>query len=342
MSLPNTHSKSLIQWHLAENCRDLPWKSEKDPYKIWLSEILLQQTKAEAVVPYYNKILKHFPTIQLLAAAKEQKIFQLWQGLGYYSRCRNLILTAKWISEENSGLFPNTYEGLLALKGIGPYTASAVASFAFNLPYAVVDGNVYRIIARLLASAIPIDSTEGKKYFQEKATALMDKKNPAIYNQAIMDLGATICKPKNPLCLQCPWHKYCKAFSTKTVEKFPIKSKKLIIKKRHFHYLVFDDGKHLYIRKRIGNDIWKDLHEFALIETDDENIGISFDRNPSASVFQQQLTHQKITAYFYVMLQKVLRKTITEYGLEKVAYENLENYAMPKVILDFLHQNKYL
>jgi A/G-specific adenine glycosylase len=201
---------------------------------------------------------------------------------------------------------------------------------------------VYRIIARLLASAIPIDSTEGKKYFQEKATALMDKKNPAIYNQAIMDLGATICKPKNPLCLQCPWHKYCKAFSTKTVEKFPIKSKKLIIKKRHFHYLVFDDGKHLYIRKRIGNDIWKDLHEFALIETDDEKIGISFDRNPSASVFQQQLTHQKITAYFYVMLQKVLRKTITEYGLEKVAYENLENYAMPKVILDFLHQNKYL
>jgi A/G-specific adenine glycosylase len=337
-------SKKLLHWHKNINKRELPWKQETDPYKIWLSEILLQQTRAEAVIPYYQKFVAHFPTITHLAIASEQLVFQLWQGLGYYNRCRNLLATAKYISKECMGIFPNGYNKILALKGVGPYTASAIASFGFGLPHAVVDGNVYRILARLLAIDTPIDSTAGKHFFQQQATALLAKRKPALYNQAIMDLGATICKPKQPLCPQCPWQADCKAWATDTVDLYPVKSKKTPVKIRHFHYLVFDDGAHLYIKKRIEKDVWQDLHEFVLQESSDKQLPKIENMNivESPAIHTQLLTHQRIYGYFYTIYNAASTKMIKEYGLQKIDYQSLPNFAWPKMIHSFLLQNGYL
>src|SRR5882757_84990 len=196
-------SDHLLKWHKGKNDRKMPWKGEKNPYKVWLSEVILQQTRVQQGWAYYENFLKAFPTIHDLAIAPEQKVFKLWEGLGYYSRCRNLIATAKKIDAEYNGQFPNTYGEILALKGIGPYTAAAIASFAFRLPHAVVDGNVTRVLSRYFGISTPIDTTAGKKLFTELADALLDKEQADIYNQAIMDLGATICLPRNPLCTAC-------------------------------------------------------------------------------------------------------------------------------------------
>src|ERR1700749_1524911 len=190
----------LLKWHNGKNSRVMPWKGEKNPYKIWLSEVILQQTRVEQGWSYYEKFVETFPTIHDLATAPEQKVFKLWEGLGYYSRCKNLIATAKRIDTEYKGVFPSTYEELLQLKGIGPYTAAAISSFAFGLPHAVVDGNVNRVLARDFGIETPFDTTEGKKIFSILAQELLDKKNSSAYNQAIMDLGATVCTPRNPLC----------------------------------------------------------------------------------------------------------------------------------------------
>ena len=191
-------SKRLLHWNKIQNKRAMPWKGEKDPYKIWLSEIILQQTRVEQGWNYYNRFVSTFPNIKKLAAAPEEKVFKLWEGLGYYTRCKNLIATAKFIAKEKQGEFPNAYNEILDLKGVGPYTAAAIASFAFNLPHAVVDGNVFRVLARFFGIETATDSTTGKKLFSGLAEELLDKKLPGIYNQAIMDFGAMICKPKNP------------------------------------------------------------------------------------------------------------------------------------------------
>ena len=197
---PQKFSRILQKWNREKNTRQMPWKGEKDPYKIWLSEIILQQTRVEQGLNYYNNFIKTFPDVHKLAKAPEEKIFKLWEGLGYYTRCRNLIASARYISKELKGKFPDTYEEIKALKGVGPYTAAAISSFAFNLPHAVVDGNVFRVLARIFGISTPIDSTEGKKKFTELANKLLDKKQPGFYNQAIMDFGAVICKPAP--CLQ--------------------------------------------------------------------------------------------------------------------------------------------
>lgn len=309
----NSFSAELLKWNRYENKRTMPWKGEKDPYKIWLSEIILQQTRVEQGLKYYERFLEAFPTIHSLATAPEKKVFKLWEGLGYYTRCRNLIAAAKFISVEKKGQFPNTYEEIKALKGVGPYTAAAIASFAFNLPYAVVDGNVQRVIARILGIHTPVDTTQGKKLFASLAGDLLDKRKPGVYNQAIMDFGATVCKPMAPLCHDCFFKKSCYAFSKNQVKTLPVKEKETIVKKRWLYYLVLTYQDNLLIRQRTQKDIWQGLYEFLPVETDrEENTTSVITRaveqyqlsannmkviSVSAKI-TQQLSHQLITGRF--------------------------------------------
>lgn len=273
--------RSLFQWNLKKNDRKMPWKGVKDPYKIWLSEIMLQQTRVEQGIGYYNRFLERFPHVKSLAQSNDNQIFKLWEGLGYYSRCRNLISTARKISFELNGRFPETREGLLSLKGVGPYTAAAIGSFAFGLPLAVVDGNVFRVLSRIFGLREPMDQPEGKKMLEGLADELLDRNEPAIYNQAIMDFGAVVCKPKLPLCGDCPFQKKCFAYQHQQQAFLPVKSKKTKITNRYFHYLIVEHNGRQLIRQRNGNDIWKGLHEYVLLEHDE----------PLELVYLKQLSH---------------------------------------------------
>ena len=225
--MPSPFTHLLLNWNENENHRPMPWKGEKDPYKIWLSEIILQQTRVEQGWAYYEKFLKNFPTIFQLAAAKDEKVFKLWEGLGYYNRCKNLLFTARHIVKEFKGKFPNSYEGLLLLKGVGPYTASAIASFAYNLPHAVVDGNVFRVFSRFYGIATPIDTKEGIEIFNKIATENLSTTQAGIYNQALMDFGATVCKPMAAQCPSCVMRKKCMAFTQNQVNLLPVKLKSI-------------------------------------------------------------------------------------------------------------------
>lgn len=261
--------RSLLEWNLKKNDRKMPWKGIKDPYKIWLSEVMLQQTRVEQGMGYYNRFIERFPTIHKLAQSPENQVFKLWEGLGYYSRCRNLIDTAKKVSFELKGRFPNTLEGLLSLRGVGPYTAAAIGSFAFELPLAVVDGNVIRVISRFLGISAPVDQQDIKKKLGLLAQELMDEKNPAIYNQAIMDFGAVVCKPQQPLCKECALKKKCVAFNEGLQHSIPRKSAKTKAQVRYLNYLILEYNGRQLVRKRSGKDIWKDLYEFVLLEKDE-------------------------------------------------------------------------
>src|ERR1700722_8365410 len=261
---------TLLKWHSTRNFREMPWKGEKEPYRIWLSEVILQQTRVDQGWAYYEKFITTFPTIHDLAIAPEQKVFKLWEGLGYYTRCRNLIATAKIIATDYNGQFPSSYDKILALKGIGPYTAAAIASFAFNLPYAVVDGNVTRVLARFFGISTAIDTTSGKKQFTELADAMLDPRQAGIYNQAIMDFGATVCTPRNPQCASCVQQQGCVAWQKGMTEQLPVKSKTVRKKQRCFYYLIVETpGDNVYIRRRSGKDIWEGLYEFILYEKTD-------------------------------------------------------------------------
>ena len=263
-------SKKLLVWYDL-NKRNLPWRNETNPYFIWLSEIILQQTQVAKGLGYYTKFIKNYPTINQLANASEDEILKDWQGLGYYSRARNLHSAAKSILQNNKGIFPTTYEEIKNLKGVGDYTAAAIASFAYNLPYAVVDGNVYRILSRLFGIETAIDSSAGKKQFQQLANALLNKKNAAAHNQAIMEFGSQYCKPVNPNCENCIFNKKCFAIQHNLVQTLPIKEKKTKIKNRYLNYLlIIDKNNSILINKRCANDIWKGLYEFYLIETSNE------------------------------------------------------------------------
>ena len=257
----------LLAWNKKENKRQMPWKGEKEPYKIWLSEVILQQTRVEQGLAYYERFIKKYPTIHDLALANDEAVFKLWEGLGYYSRCRNLLATARFISFEKAGVFPKSYKDILSLKGVGPYTAAAIASFAYQLPHAVLDGNVIRVIARYFGIRLAADSTEGKKFFQASAEILLDRDAPHIYNQAIMDFGATVCKPLSPNCLGCPLQKGCAVFQQQKVNELPLKKKKVAITKRWFYYFILYSGNKIFIQQRQGKDIWHHLHEFYLFES---------------------------------------------------------------------------
>ena len=265
--MQNFSDKIAIWYH--ENKRDLPWRKTKDPYVIWLSEVILQQTRIEQGTSYFLSFTKAFPTVFDLAHASEEAVLNLWQGLGYYSRARNLHYTAKHIVSQYNGIFPDNYKELLQLKGVGDYTASAIASICFNEATAVVDGNVYRVLSRLFGIETPINTTDGIKQFKALAQKLIDKNNPGTHNQAVMEFGATHCKPKNPKCSSCIFNRACVAFTTNKVSHLPVKLKKTTVRNRYFNYLVAvsKDGKTL-LEKRTGKGIWKNLYQFPLLESD--------------------------------------------------------------------------
>ena len=263
-------SQIILDWYSMHK-RELPWRKTREPYKIWLSEVILQQTRVVQGLPYYEKFVNAYPTVQDMAAASEEQILKLWQGLGYYSRARNMHTTAKVIAEEYNGRFPSTYKALLKLKGVGDYTASAIASICFNEPQPVVDGNVYRVLSRYFGVEYPIDSGQGIKYFKELARDVMDKDNIRDYNQGIMEFGAVQCAPKKPYCLLCPLQESCAALAQNRVHELPVKGKKTKIKTRHFNYILFmDDNNNTLMEQRQGKGIWKGLYQFPLIETDKE------------------------------------------------------------------------
>lgn len=260
--------KQLIKWYL-QNKRDLPWRKTQDPYLIWLSEIILQQTRVAQGLPYYTAFSSAFPTVYHLANASEEQVLKLWQGLGYYSRARNLHYTAKFVANELKGNFPETYKELLLLKGVGDYTAAAIASFSYNEVVPVVDGNVFRVLSRVFEVKTDISSSSAKKEFQDLALQLMPDKEPALFNQAIMEFGALQCIPKNPTCSQCVFNTKCLALKNGTISELPIKTKKIKVTNRFLNYLIFDDSaQNTLVHKRTAKGIWHNLYEFPLIETE--------------------------------------------------------------------------
>ena len=331
----------------------MPWKGEKDPYKVWLSEVILQQTRVEQGLGYYKRFLERFPTIHHLAGAKEDEVYKTWEGLGYYSRCRNLIASARYIVNDRKAVFPASYEELLQLKGVGPYIASAIASFVYNQPYAVLDGNVYRVLSRIYGIETPIDSTEGKKQFAAIAVENLDKKQPGEYNQAIMDFGATVCKPMVPLCSQCPMKKICIAYGEGLVNHLPVKEKLLQRKTRWFYYFMFEVDDKFLVHQRTGKDIWQHLYEFYPFESPEEiswnqerltawlkdQLGIS--RHTLlwiSSVQAQQLTHQQIKGQLFRISLKKVPRSLVHY--DWVRRKEMLQLAFPRFINRFLEADK--
>lgn len=260
---------NIYRW-FNKNKRDLPWRETSDPYKIWISEIILQQTRVDQGWAYYQNFINRFPDIETLAAAEEVEVLKLWQGLGYYSRARNLHQSAKTIKLEHQGKFPKTYPEILALKGIGPYTAAAIASIAFSLHYPVLDGNVYRFLARYFGIATPVDSAAGKKEFKKLAVEIMPDGNPGFHNEALMEFGALQCVPKSPDCQKCPLAGTCFALANNKVEQLPVKEKKAGTRFRFICYYLIDSGSSIWLEKRIADDIWKNLYQFPAIETPEQ------------------------------------------------------------------------
>lgn len=342
-----------MQWHREENIRVLPWKKETDPYRIWLSEVILQQTRADQGLPYYLRFVDNYSTITNLANAPDEEVFRVWQGLGYYNRCKNLLATARFIVNELDGKFPSTHEELLKLKGVGAYTAAAIASFAFHLPHAVVDGNVNRVLSRYFGIETPFDTAEGKKLFFSLAQELLDTEHNAEYNQAIMDHGALVCTPQRPKCDQCTLRSGCIALKQDLTGLLPVKSKKLVVKKRYFHYVLLVAGNdHLWLRKREDKDIWQNLYEPLLVESqaplEAEGV-IGLARLPLLTKgkklnfegeFSQRLTHQLIETRFY---SKHISKPVAmpETSGEWVKFSELKKIAFPKTIISFLEKKLY-
>ncbi len=328
-----TFSERLMGWYFP-NKRDLPWRNTKDPYRIWLSEVILQQTRVAQGLPYYEKFVEQYPTIKQLADADEKDVLRLWQGLGYYSRARNMHTTAKIVVMDFGGVFPNTYEGLLKLKGIGPYTAAAIASFAFDEKVAVVDGNVFRVLARVFGVETDISSHEAKKGFGELANKLISESSPSTYNQAIMEFGATHCMPANPACMFCVFHYDCVANATGRQAILPVKSKKVKVKNRFFNYFVIEKNNRFLMIQRAEKDIWSGLHDFYLLESEDKLVELeeiendflqeilskSIIKNVSEN-FKHILTHQRIEAKFWHLKlegEVPLPKNYHFYSLEEI------------------------
>lgn len=347
-------TQKLLKWNKEVNNRPMPWKGEKDPYKVWLSEVILQQTRVEQGWRYYENFVQTYPDIQSLAAAEDEAVFKLWEGLGYYSRCKNLLFTARTIVKEHSGRFPDSYDEILKLKGIGPYTASAIASFCFNLPYAVIDGNVFRILARIFGIDTPIDSTAGKQEFKVLAEKLLDRDQPGLYNQAIMDFGATVCKPALPLCNTCYLNSICTAYKTAAVSNLPVKEKILQKKHRWFSYFIFRVNDSVFIHKRTAKDIWQNLFEFYLVESEaapvwtDENIraimtaqlGVKkYDNVSVITAVPQQLTHQTIKGYFISINLAEVPNVLNGENGRWVTAGQMNNLPFPGFINQYL-QNK--
>jgi len=341
--------EALIPWYNRHK-RDLPWRETQDPYYIWLSEIILQQTRVEQGLPYYFKFIEKYPTVFELASAPDDEVMKLWQGLGYYNRASNMLKTARIIVNEYKGVFPGDYNGLIQLKGIGPYTAAAIASFAYNEAKAVVDGNVYRVLSRVFAIDTPINSTQGKKQFEVLANEVLNRKVPALHNQAMMELGATVCKPKQANCAECVLRLFCQAYKQNTVYNYPVKESKRKAINRYLHYFIWEHEDEIVIRQRLDEGIWNKLYEFPSVES-----GEKFTPSQISSLFandilkgkqafkivpchqaKHQLTHQTIYAVFWRIEAKQLffqedKKCI------KIPMEKLSAYAMPRLLDRFIH-----
>ena len=344
----NEFSQTLMEWHDETNKRELPWKGERNPYRIWLSEIILQQTRVEQGIGYYLKFIENYPTVNDLASSPDNEVFKHWEGLGYYSRCRNLLHSARTIVTQFNGQFPETYDALLKLKGIGSYTAAAIASFAYDMPHAVVDGNVLRVLARYFGIREAINEPAVKQKLSKLAQTLLVQMRPAAYNQAIMDFGATVCKPRNPVCNSCPLMPGCNAFKENLVEKLPFKALKAPRKQRFFAYYILKHSGKIWIRERKEKDIWRHLHEFFLLEVESEksleesklkghikNKGWMIkSQKVFASTTKQILTHQEIFAAF-VLVEMEQKPLLQQEGIW-VNGSDLTKIAFPKTINNFL------
>jgi A/G-specific adenine glycosylase len=337
-------SDEILHWY-ASNKRDLPWRNTKDPYKIWLSEIMLQQTRVAQGLPYYEKFIRHFPTVSKLSEASEKKVLKLWQGLGYYSRARNLHTTAKNVTREMGGRFPDTYDGLLQLKGVGDYTASAIASICFGKPEPVVDGNVYRVLARFFGVDLAVNSSGGVRYFKELAREVMDTDMPGEYNQAIMEFGARQCTPSKPDCRNCPLNNGCIALQQQRIAQLPVKTKKPEVRRRYFNYLVPIDKEYkTLLQQRQEAGIWRQLYEFPLLESDNrvaeeeimEWLPEKFTRRGKPVLLQgnekeivHKLSHQHLYTRFWILqMQERLEGGIP--------IAELDEYPVPVLIADFI------
>ncbi len=339
---------TLHSWYI-QNKRHLPWRETTDPYFIWLSEVILQQTRIDQGLSYFNRFIDAYPNVKLLADASEDDVLKLWQGLGYYSRARNLHHAAKTIAHEFEGIFPSDYKCIIKLKGVGEYTAAAITSISFNLPYAVVDGNVYRFISRLFGIDIPIDSTNGKKLFKELASEMLDKKDPGLHNQAMMEFGALQCTPQKPNCQECVFNETCMALKENKIDKLPVKQGKIKIKHRYFNYIILTGKNHTYLQKRTKNDIWRNLFEFPVVETEqkteidqvlkeiDRFTEVTNNTELEVSTWQKQvLSHQHIH-YRFIQLKQTEEKPGTE-NLIRVDKKDIFKFAVPKPVEQKLTQ----
>ncbi|MFN3940139.1 MAG: A/G-specific adenine glycosylase [Chitinophagales bacterium] len=341
----------LLPWYNA-NARDLPWINEPDPYRIWLCEVIMQQTRVEQGIPFYQKFISAFPTVHDLALAKEENVLKLWEGMGYYSRARNLHFTAKTVVRQYNGNFPDSYALLLKLKGIGPYIAAAILSFTWNKPYPVIDSNVNRIITRYFGIHKPLHSREAHKEISKALNTVFIKSQAARFNQAMMDFGSLVCRPVNPDCAQCPVSQYCFANKHHLTDVLPFKQKKKIRRDRFFHFIVLRWNAYTVIEQRTGNDIWKNLYQFPLVESDKfenweplrkkltEQLGIKTNRWQPDTIIQvkpQQLTHQTIHAAFCIVPIKNKMQLELE-GYQTVSLQQLKKYTFPGIIRSFLNE----
>ena len=322
-------AETLISWY-DDHKRDLPWRGETDPYKIWVSEIILQQTRVQQGWDYYLRFIDNFPDVKALAEADEDRVLKVWQGLGYYSRARNMHAAAREIMEKHGGHFPNEYDKILSLKGIGNYTAAAISSIAFGLPYPAVDGNVIRIVSRIFGICDDVTQPAVVKKITAICETEIDSNRPGVFNQAAMDFGAIQCVPRNPNCDECPFQSSCYAYNNHLVDILPVKKKKAESKHRYFHYTVYLSDNQTIIEKRTGSDIWRNMYQFPLTETNSEE----YADKPLFSI-REVLSHQIIHAAFYVKNVKKLPK-LSQNQLV-IPFDDMEKYPMPKIMTEFLN-----
>jgi A/G-specific adenine glycosylase len=342
----------LKEWH-KKSGRILPWVSESNPYKIWVSEVILQQTRVRQGLPYYLRFIQTFPDIYALAHASEHEVFKCWEGLGYYNRARNLHWSAKHIVNQHFGEFPKKYEDLIALKGVGPYTAAAIASFAFSLPYAVLDGNVHRVLSRIFSLKADISKPSGRKIIQLKADELIDKDQPGAFNQGLMDLGATVCLPSSPLCHQCPFAENCHAFLTESQSEYPLKISKSPLRNRYFQIFFVHSSTEFLVTQRKDQDVWKGLNALPLIETNGEDwefpddgftiSGMNIPKNKVWNLVQrdtQRLTHQKVHLSYHLIKLSDFREMMPGGDVTIAPLSEIKNQVFPKFLHRFIEKNK--
>ena len=329
--------KLLKKWSV-EHPRPMPWRNIKDPYKIWLSEIILQQTRVQQGWPYYERFVRRYPTIHDLSDAPIDEVLKQWEGLGYYQRARNMHAAAKQVVLEYNGVFPATYDQIRSLKGVGDYTAAAIASFAYDLPHAVVDGNVIRVICRIFGIKDMVSSISVRKRIEARAQEVLDTGTPGEHNQAIMDFGAMQCIPKHPDCEKCPMINQCTSFQLGITQEIPLKKKTKSKRSRYFFYLIFQSGDRIFIRKRKEKDIWQGLYEFFLVERPEavtwkeiqSQLSIPYDIVSDSAEYQQVLSHQKIFARF--ARAKADEDWLVKNGYTGINRKKMRNFAFPKIV----------